>query len=509
MKFKILYVLALIVTIGFTSCSNLEEELNGTVSAGDVNTLLDENPDFESLIGASYGEMRLPYQDQSRFWAAQQHTSDETMGPTRGPDWDDNGVWRVMHNHQWDADHSFLGETFNDLMAIIYSTTNILRFPTLPANVDAEARFLRAFTVLSVVDGWGQVPMREPGEDLINSPRVMQADEAVDFIISEVNAVMADLPDGPANRANKNAAKVLLMKAHLNKGTFTSRDAPKFDDADMQAVIDLADEIMGSGAYSVADNFYDNFAPNNDQISTENIFTAENIGGSSSGNVRSRWMCTLHYNQNPSGWNGFTTIADFYNKFDDADVRKGGDYTGTTDISGIKVGFLQGQQFDQDGTALEDRKGAPLFFTEEVALTETGQNLEVTGVRVIKYPLDYVGGDNADNDYVYYRYSDVLLMKAEAMHRKNGDATGAAAVVNMIRSKRNMPDLSSISLDELIDERGFELYWEGHRRQDLIRFGKFLDAWNEKPATGSERLLFPIPTLQLALNPNLQQNAGY
>ena len=509
MKFKILYLLAFIVAIGFFGCSNLEEELNGTVSEDDVSTFLDENLDFGALIGASYGEMRLPYQDQSRFWAAQQHTSDETMGPTRGPDWDDNGVWRVLHNHQWDADHSFLGETFNDLMAIIYSTTNILRFDAVPTEIAAEARFLRAFTILSVVDGWGQVPMREPGADLINAPTVMQSAEAVDFIISEVNDVMADLPDGPANRANKDAAKVLLMKAHLNKGTFTSRDAPKFDDTDMQTVIDLADEIIGSGAYSVADNFYDNFAPNNDQISTELIFTAENVGGSSSGNVRSRWYCTLHYNQNPSGWNGFTTIADFYNKFDDADVRKGGDYAAQTDVSGITVGFLEGQQYDQDGTALEDRKGNPLAFTPEVALTEAGANLEVTGVRVVKYPIDYAGGDNADNDYVYYRYSDVLLMKAEAMLRKDGDGAGAAAVVNMIRGKRNMPDLGSISLDQLLDERGFELYWEGHRRQDLVRFGKFLDAWNEKPATGSERLLFPIPTLQLALNPNLSQNAGY
>ncbi|MEL6677030.1 MAG: RagB/SusD family nutrient uptake outer membrane protein, partial [Bacteroidota bacterium] len=463
-----------------------------------------------ALLQASYEQLRLPYMDQSRFWAAQQHTSDETLGPTRGPDWDDNGVWRVLHDHTWDADHSFLGNTFNELLGIVFSTTNILSFNT-SAEQAAEARFLRAFAMFSVADGWGQVPVRQPGENLLNAPTVLAGADALDFVISECEDILATLPNGAANRANADAARVLLMKAYLNKGAFNNRQAPAFDNADMGKVIQYADEIISSGNYSLSDGvaYYDNFAPTNDQISTENIFTGENLGGVSSGNVRSRWFCTLHYNMNPSGWNGFTTIADFYDKFDPADIRKGADYAGMTDVSGIKVGFLEGQQFDQDGTALTDRKGAPLAFTKEVKLIETGDNLEVTGVRVVKYPIDYASGDNSDNDYVFYRLADVMLMKAEAILRSGGSDAEALAIVNEIRQKRGVADRANLNLDDILEERGFELYWEGHRRQDLIRFGKFLDAWNEKPASGPERLLFAIPSGALAVNPNLSQNPGY
>ena len=179
-----------------------------------------------------------------------------------------------------------------------------------------------------------------------------------------------------------------------------------------------------------------------------------------------------------------------------------------TDVSGLRTGFLIGQQFDAAGNALEDRKGNPLAFTREVKIIETGNNLEITGIRVNKYPIDYDNGDNVDNDAVIYRYSDVLLMKAEALLR-NGDEPAARAIVNDLRSVRGVPALGTLTLDNLLDERGFELYWESHRRQDLIRFGKFLDAWNEKPASGPERLIFPIPNQALAVNPNLEQNPGY
>jgi hypothetical protein len=298
------------------------------------------------------------------------------------------------------------------------------------------------------------------------------------------------------------------MRCYLNKGTFASRENPQFPAGDMDKVIEYADQIINSGQYSLSNNYFDNFAPKNDQISTENIFTGFNRGGESSGNIRSRWFCTLHYNQNPSGWNGFTTLSDFYDSFEAGDSRRGGDYAGQTNVSGIKTGLLVGQQFDQNGTALNDRKGNPLSYTREVKAVETGNNLEVTGIRVIKYPIDYASGDNADNDMVLIRYADVLLMKAEA-HLRKGDVAGATAFVNQVRTKRGATALSSVNLDQMLAERGREFYWEALRRTDLIRFGKFLGAWQEKPASGSERLLFPIPAAALAVNPNLEQNPGY
>ncbi len=507
MNMKLNKVLIAFLAMGAFACTDLEETLREDLTGDQARELIEQSADVSALLQAAYEGLRNPFQDQSRFWAAQEHTSDEVIGPTRGPDWDDNGVWRVLHNHTWNADHAFLGDTFNELLQVVFNTTNILNFNP-SASQAAEARFLRAFVMFAVADGWNQVPFREAGENLLNPPRVLKGDEALNFIIDEVNAIINDLPDGPANVANKDAARVLLMKCYLNKGTFADRANPKFEQSDMTQVITLADQIINSGRYSLADNMFDNFAPNNDQISTENIFTNFNNGGVSSGNVRSRWFAHLHYNQNPSGWNGFTTIADFYDKFDQNDPRLGGEYPGQTDVSGVRTGFLVGQQFDQNGTPLQDRKGNPLAFTKEVKLIETGNNLEVTGIRVIKYPIDYNSGDNADNDYVLYRYADVLLMKAEALLR-NGNEGDARTIVNQIRTKRGVAGLGTLTLDNLLDERGFELYYEGYRRQDLIRFGKFLNAWTEKPASGQERLLFPIPNQALAVNPNLEQNPGY
>ena len=92
---------------------------------------------------------------------------------------------------------------------------------------------------------------------------------------------------------------------------------------------------------------------------------------------------------------------------------------------------------------------------------------------------------------------------------RNGDA-GALTIVNDLRTKRGATALASLNADNLLAERGRELYWEGNRRTDMIRFGKFLAPFQEKPNTsGPERLLFPIPAAALAVNPNLEQNAGY
>jgi hypothetical protein len=498
-------LIILFLLFGVFACTDLEEELREDISG---QTVLDEGLiQTDALLEAAYDGLRLPFQDQSRFWAAAEHTGDQCLGPTRGPDWDDNGIWRVLHNHTWDETHSFLASTFSELLQVVFATTNILNFePT--EQQEAEARFIRAYVMTCVLDGWGQVPFREAGESLLGDATVLQPAEAVDFILNELDEIIVNLPDGPATIANKDAARTLRMKVLLNKGAFITKENPTFDMQDMQEVSALADEIMGSGKYSLATNYFDNFAPDNDAISTENIWTAENQGGANSGNVRSRWMCTLHYNQNPSGWNGFTTLGSFYDSFEEGDIRRSSDYTGVTDVSGIQTGLLLGQQFDQDGNALEDRRGNPLAFTKNIALQENGDNLEVTGIRVVKYPIDYVNIENADNDYVYFRLADVMLMKAEAELRMGNSGT-ALGIVNEIRTSRSASELASIDLDILLAERGRELYWEGHRRTDLIRFGRFLDAWEEKPASGPERLLFPIPAQSLAGNPNLVQNPGY
>ncbi len=334
----------------------------------------------------------------------------------------------------------------------------------------------------------------------------------------------ADLPDGPAYKANKFAAKFLLMKCYLNKAVYANRANPSFEVEDMNKVISLADEIISSNKYSFSTNYFDNFAPDNTITGRENIFTQLNEPGSSLyNNLYFTFFIVLHYNQTPGGYNGFATLSDFYNKFEPADKRRGIVYNtaGSPPNPGnrINIGFLAGQQYNLYTDALlTDQTGALLIFTPEVKNIETGANLEVTGIRPLKYAPDFSNLYGPGNDFVYFRFSDVLLMKAEAIYR-GGTPTNAVpygntalAIVNAIRTdpSRDATALSSIDLNGLLDERGRELWWEGWRRQDLIRFGKFLQPFQEKDyVSPSKYLLFPIPDDQLAVNPYLKQNPGY
>jgi len=484
------------------SCSKLEEKYRGGVEA-----VAESGVNVADVLQGAYNALNNPFQDQSRFWAASQHTTDETIGPTRGPDWDDNGVWRVLHSHNWDADHLFLRDTYRELLQAQYAASNVLALNP-SAQQAAEAKFIRALSMWCILDGWDQVPVRTDLDKVTVLPEVLKGKAAYDFIMKDLTEAIAGLPNGPAIKANKNAARALMMKLYLNKGVYAgSRKTPTFDAADMNQVISLADQIIGSG-YALDDNYFDAFGPDNSAKSKEMIYALENTNGLRGGNNQSRWYCTLHYNQRPSGWNGFTTVAETYDRFEAADKRRTADYPGVTNVSGLKVGMLFGQQFDQNGNALKDRKNNNLSYTKTVKLKEIGNDLEITGIRVVKYPPDYAKEFPAENEYVIFRFADVLLMKAEALVR-TGKAGDGLTIVNSIRTKRGATPFTSLTLDNLLDERSRELYWEGWRRNDLVRFGKFLGAWTEKPASGDERLLFAIPSEQLAVNPNLSQNPGY
>ena len=118
MKFKTLSLMFLLST-GIFSCTNLEETLNEDLTKTSAEEFLNANTDVNALLKGCYDGLRGPFQDQANFWAAEQHTTDETLGPTRGGDWDDNGIWRVLHNHTWTADHSFLSATFNQLLQVL------------------------------------------------------------------------------------------------------------------------------------------------------------------------------------------------------------------------------------------------------------------------------------------------------------------------------------------------------------------------------------------------------
>lgn len=508
---KIKIPAAIIISIYlFAGCSKLDEKLQDRLTLKQVEAATaGTTPDVSALLTESYRTL-INFHGSANSPVAE-HVSDELIAPTRGGDWDDNGAWRALHQHTWDADHTTLANFFNNLASGLFSATDLLQFGPNPQQ-EAEARYIRAFYVFSICDGWGQVPMRTPGAPLADIPSVMSSSDAINYVISELKAILPNLPDNVHPWvASKAAANALLAKAYINKAVFESADRKTFTFGadDMNSVITYCDAIINSGKFALESNYFNNFTFDNGENSKELIFCCNNIAGIQSNSMRAFWMSGLHYNQTPSGWNGFTTLADFYNSFDPTDMRRGMELPALKATYGLRAGLLYGQQYNKDGVALKDRQGNPLFFTLESPIIVSGAALEVSGVRLMKFIPPATNEDVPGNKFPFFRYADVLLMKAEALMR-TGNNSAALTIVNQLRTVRGASALPSINETSLLAERGRELYDEGWRRNDLIRFGKFLEPFGGKTTTDDPKyLLFPFPSAQIVANPSLKQNPGY
>ena len=517
---NIFLVTGALFTLTIASCSKLEEETFGSKSI------------YDSSVAASASDLKSVYNqlngqaDQANTYALQEHSTDEMMGPTRGTDWGDFGTWRKLHQHTWDASHNQINDTWEQLNTGVYRATQVIFSATNP-QIKAEASFLRAYFMFQVVDLYGQAPFRDPTASPDDIPKVYNRSDATDFIIKDLEFAEANLAStGNIGVASKAAAEALLAKVYLNRAVYKSSaiGGPfTFAAADMNKVIEYCNKVTSNGGYQLAGlgKYFGTFAWDN-ATSKEIIFGIVNSETSAPGSARNRWRMGLHYKQTPDGWNGFTTLADFYNSFEATDERKGIAYPGLTDKIGLRTGFLVGQQFGPGNVTLKTRGGKPLIFTPEVNLNFS---TEAQGIRVIKYfpnPVEVkddkgnvtyvVKDDQAANNYVFLRYSDVVLMKAEAVMRGGTDPNGQTtlALVNSLRTLRGASILTAVDDKVMLAERGREMYYEGWRRNDLIRFGKFNEPVDQRSQKSDlSRTVFPIPQRAVDTNPNLKQNAGY
>ena len=409
--------------------------------------------------------------------------------------------------------------------------------------VAAEAAFLRAFSMWTILDLFGQVPFRDTALPSTELPVILSGQEAVDFIIADVDAAIAGLPVIPAmdgdnlNRAGKAAARMLKAKILLNKHIYLNQltgGGATPDAADMNDVVALVDAIEADG-FALQQGYFEIFEETPD---SETILWLQADTGN-------RIFNTLHYNSTGlrgGGWNGFSTLAEFYDLFegdpnnnrseldltalDGQEERRGGvpasglPFTGrpnTLELDGFEngsnvgFGFLIGQQYALNGDPINDRPGAPLQFSRDFVDGTGAPNLinndEQTGIRVIKFNPRFGGA--ATQHGILFRFADAFLMRAEAMFRMGGDPT---TMVNELRVLRGATPLGAVSESDIADERARELYTERWRRQDMIRFGEYLRDWELKgngQANNTTRLLFPIPLPQLLANPNMVQNPGY
>ncbi|SDR87981.1 RagB/SusD family nutrient uptake outer membrane protein [Gramella sp. MAR_2010_147] len=511
MKNKSIKLLIFCSFLGLSACTDLEIEETDSIIANQTGEFTGVG-DVQGALDGVYNSIRGQIENQGNLYALQEVSTDELLVPTRGTDWGDNGLWRLVHEHTWTAIHPFVRDTWNEQNQNVFNASEIIDSRSNPSPAqEAEARFLRAFSMFWVMDLYGQVPFREIDEGIDIDPQVLSRQEAFDFIVNDLTTALPDLADPSSmdsdlNFASKAAANFLLAKLYLNKNIYYGSES--VDAADMQRVIDNVNALEAKG-FALEEGYFDIFAP---ELDNETIFfTTSSVGN--------RIWNTLHYNQNApdntgGGWNGFTTLAEFYDLFEgDANTNFVGDgqeerrgfvpdaSTATEENFGIGYGFLVGQQYDADGTALQTRQGTPLDFTKQ--LPGLVGNNERTGIRVIKY---HPSNGSFANHEIIFRFSDAYLMKAEAMMRMGEDVT---EMVNTLRDLRKASSLSSVSDAEMLAERGRELYGEFWRRNDLVRFGAFSDTWEFKSNTDAYRIVYPIPESALISNPNLVQNEGY
>src|SRR5882724_10293497 len=256
MKLKI-FIIASITLVGISACTKLDQKLQGSVvlqpSAGNVS----------ALINATYNDFNGLINNQDQIFSLQENTADECLVPTRGGDWDDNGVWRVLHNHTWTLIHSQFITVFNGLGQMESDALAALASSPNTAQAD-EAFFLRSVAQFYYLDLFGQVPYRLISEyNSIKAAPVLQPAEAIDTLVATLTGIIsrnALSPGNVPNRASTDAAKFLLMKVLLNKGAYLNRAAPTFDANDMATVISLGNEIMASG-YSLTPKYFDNPPP--------------------------------------------------------------------------------------------------------------------------------------------------------------------------------------------------------------------------------------------------------
>ncbi|HYC85814.1 MAG TPA: RagB/SusD family nutrient uptake outer membrane protein [Chryseosolibacter sp.] len=493
--FKYVSVLAFAMAIT-TGCEAPDQEIFDQIAREEgLNTT---DPEALAAFAASaYSPLTGNWGGHNSLWSLQEISSDEMVIPQRGPDWEDGLQWIRVHQHNYLPSEQSINNGWTYCYGVIANVNNLLKDFGENEILRSEFEVLRALAYLWLIDAYGNVPIiTEESTDATPPNNTRQ--EVYSFIETSVLENLDNLrKEKTYATINYYVAQAILAKLYLNAQVYTGS-------AQWQKCVDACDEIIESGLYSLEADFFNNFSTNN-ATSVENIFVVNYDENNAQGfNLP---QMTLHYasqatfklQQQP--WNGYATLEEFYNSFEDGDDRKNS--------------FIVGPQYSAAGERLvdlnaeaDDPDGQPLTFTPALKQLYPGARRQ-DGARVGKFEFRIGATPNLSNDYPIFRYGDVLLMKAESLWRLNAASVEALELVNQVRARSNPTPLAVLTADNLLAERGREMFAEAYRRQDLIRFGRYDDAWWEKPASAPTKALFPIPQAQLQSNPDLDQNDGY
>lgn len=503
-KLLISALLASSLMIG--GCTDLNETLYDKVSMDDYGKTSNE---VQTIVAGAYATLRgygsgtdegngvncYPTCEYVFFLNA--CASDEACIPTRGTDWYDGGRYQQMQYHQWDANnqmilsawrYSFIG--ISKINSIIYQVDQSALSDDAKENVKAELRGLRAYYYYLLLDQFGAVPITTDFTET-GLPTKSDRQEVFDFVEKELTGIMESLPSGVQYaRFTKNVANALLARLYLNAEVYTGT-------ARWQDCLNACEKVSG---YTLSTDYFESFKIKN-ETSPEIIFAIpyDHKQGTVGNYLASM---TYHYNQKkafsadesyPWCGNGICAQPGLYSSFDELDVRR----------SSLLIGQ---QKSAKDGSDVLMDDGEPLNYTEEIGNYEKAKQNE--GARLNKYEWSPTDIWERDNDWVLIRYSEVLMMKAEANFRLGFTAT-ALPYINQVRKRAGLSELNTLSEESLDQEWRHEFVFEGLRRTVNIRFGTFFQPWWSKDATLKFRGVFPIPQEELSKNPNLKQNPDY
>ncbi len=463
-------------------------------------------------------------------------TTDEAMNPIRGGDWYDGGLWENMYQHKWSANDIYFYDVWKYLFKVIVLSNQSLS--AIDSHKDhltekqakefmAEVRAVRALFYYYAMDMFGRVPIVTSYDMKLEQVVQSERSEVFRFIVDELQDVASQLADEHSNkegdyygRMTRPVVNFLLAKLALNAEIYTDdnwTDGQRMDGENIyfqvngeklnawETCIWYCEQLTHEG-YGLEDDYASNFAVHNEN-SKENIFTIP-LDKNLYLNEYHYLFRSRHYKHGGayggSSENGTSATV--------STVKAYGYGTGHVD-NRFKTNFYSDTVF-VDGKKIYLDNGTPLVYMPlELKLNLSNSPYKQTaGARVAKYEVDrtaYSDGKQVDNDIVLFRYADALLMEAEAKVRNGEDGS---IELNAIRERVGMAPVA-VNLDNILKERLLELVWEGWRRQDLIRFGKYTQAYDQRIPVENEETgfttVFPIPQKCLDLNKKFTQNFGY
>lgn len=520
-------------TVIFTvSCTDLSENPYSEITQANFNPT---TKDIPNLVAPVYTPLRSFMACCYSYVGMQDEAGDMAIKPSRPNGW--GGPYLPYHRHQWGPSHPYTGNynTFfdgvNAANRVIYQIESgaVPVEDPLRTQLLAELKVARAFYYSLLLDNFGNVPI-VTDFTLEDAPEQSTRQEVYEFVVQQLEDNIPNLTEETGlstyGRFNKWAGKMVLAEVYLNAGVYTGNGDPSDgENGNWEQVIQTTNEIINSGRYQLESDYKSNFQRGSQQSSDEIIFAIPYDEVNGPGNTFHMQTLTPEIQQafgmEATPWGGGASQPQFAQSYDEDDQR-------------LEDTWINGTLRGPQGDSLT-------HYTLNIPRIDNTEFRH--GWRIGKYEVYEGMSFSSDVDLPFYRYAETLMMKAEALLR-TGNGPQAAEIVTQVRQRAfDDPEEARVTAEELrqpsvinwgywgpegevvepgtgpdieygrfLDELGWEFAMEGHRRQDMIRFGAFTTkTWLNHRASesGSFARLFPLPQGALDTNPNLEQNPGY